>query len=113
MSAPMMINDVEWQALEPLMPSRGGRGKQRLDDRPIVSALLFVEAGGCCLENLPDAYGNRSTVRSRRRVWASNGTLAKIREAGRPAVTRMRRQLADDQADLMTRLARLHGWDTL
>jgi hypothetical protein len=42
------------------------------------------------LESLPPAYGNARSLRTRRRRWQADGTLARPMEAGAPVIERMR-----------------------
>jgi transposase len=55
----------------------------RVDDRRIISAILFVLREGCRWRALPDAYGPRTTVYNR---WSKRGLwqklLARTVEAG-------------------------------
>jgi transposase len=85
-----MITDREWRAIEPHLPPTGGPGKPRQDDRLMLSAFFYAEATTSALECLPPAYGNPRSLRTRRQRWQADGTLAKLMEAGAPAIARMR-----------------------
>jgi transposase len=80
----------EWQLIAPLLPPTGGPGKPRSDDRLMVSAFFYAAACRCSLDSLPPAYGNPRSLRTRRQRWERDGTLARLMEAGKPVIERMR-----------------------
>ena len=84
-----MITAAEWRKIEPLLPPTGGPGKPRSDDRLMLSGLFYSAATKCSLESLPAAYGNPRSLRTRKQRWEASGTLAKLMEAGAPAIERM------------------------
>jgi Putative transposase of IS4/5 family (DUF4096) len=84
-----MITTTEWKLIAPLLPPTGGPGKPRLDDRLMVSAFYYAEATRSALECLPAGYGNPRSLRTRRRRWTADGTLARLMEAGKPVIRRM------------------------
>jgi len=86
-----MITAREWKSLAPLLPPAGGPGKPRQDDRRYVSAFFYAAACKCSLDSLPPAYGNAQSLRSRRRRWERDGTMARLMQAGEPVVARMHR----------------------
>ena len=86
----LMINAREWRTIAPLLPPPGCPGKPRLADRRMLSGLFYSAACGCSLDSLPAAYGNKSSLQSRRRRWTADGTLAKLMQASAPIVARMR-----------------------
>src|SRR4029450_6561813 len=85
-----MINAREWRLISPLLPPTGGPGKPRLDDRLMLSAFYYAQATTSALECLPKAYGNPRSLRTRRRRWEADGTLARLMQAGAPVIARMR-----------------------
>ena len=85
-----LINAREWKSISPLLPPRNGPGKPRQDDRLMLSAFFYCVATQCALESLPVAYGNPRSLRTRRQRWQADGTLAKLMQAGVPAIARMR-----------------------
>jgi hypothetical protein len=84
-----MINSREWKSLAPLLPPTGGPGKPRADDRRYVSAFFYAEATSSSLECLPPGYANPRSLRTRRRRWEADGTLARLMKAGAPVIARM------------------------
>ena len=57
------LNEVQWAAIEPLLPHWGG--KPRVDDRRIISGILHRFREGLRWRALPAEYGPRTTVFNR------------------------------------------------
>ena len=85
-----MITHAEWQSIAPLLPPNDGPGKPRQGDRLYLSAFYYAEASRASLENLPAAYGNTRSLRTRRQRWDRDGVLGKLMEAGAPVIARMK-----------------------
>ena len=85
-----LITAHEWRSIAPLLPPTNDPGKSRQDDRLYVSAFYYAEATRSSLENLPAAYGNPRSLRTRRQRWERDGVLGKLMEAGAPVIDRMR-----------------------
>jgi transposase len=66
------LSDRQWARIEPLLP-KVHTGPVRVDDRRIVSGILFVLREGCRWRALPDAYGPRTTVYNRYNRWSKRG----------------------------------------
>ncbi len=79
------LSDRQWQRIEPLLP-KVHTGPVRVDDRRVISGILFVLREGCRWRALPDAYGPRTTVYNRFNRWSKRGLwqklLAELVEAG-------------------------------
>ena len=107
------LTPQEWRLIAAVLPA-GRATRRRHDDRAVVDALLYCEAACCALEAVPDQYqiGCR-TLRTRRKRWRADGTWTKLTDRSGAAVLRMRREIRSGGEDLLTRLARLHGWDRL
>ena len=56
------LNDEQWSRIQPLLPT-DVRGKERLDDRRVISGIVFVIKSGCRLVRLPS------------RVWPAKDDL--------------------------------------
>ena len=65
------LNEVQWAAIEPLLPHLGG--KPRVDDRRIISGILHRFREGLRWRALPDEYGPRTTVFNRFNRWSERG----------------------------------------
>jgi len=71
MAETFWLSDVQWAAIEPLLPSFGG--KPRVDDRRIISGILHRFREGLRWRVLPDFYGPRTTVFNRFNRWSERG----------------------------------------
>src|SRR5262245_54633479 len=69
-----LLTAREFRMIEPLLPSFKGH-RPRVDDRRMISAILFSLGSGCPWRELPEAYGNRNTIRARYNRWRSDGTI--------------------------------------
>ena len=85
------LSDDQWQRIEPHLPT-DVRGKERVDDRRVISGILHVLKSGCRWR-----IARRSTVRTRRSTIAlpggPSGASGKACSANLPsAVDRPRRR---------------------
>ena len=64
--------DEQWRQIEPLLPT-DVRGKDRVDDRRVISGILHVLKSGCRWSDCPPEYGPRTTVYNRFARWARRG----------------------------------------
>jgi transposase len=72
------LTDEEWQRLAPLMPPHPRQGHRWNDHRTVINGVFFRARTGCPWRDLPDGFGNWSTVHGRHRRWSLDGTWAKI-----------------------------------
>jgi transposase len=93
---PWEVPDELWERLEPLIPRKARRfrypGRRPLDDRRVLSGILFVLATGTGWERLPQqlGFGSGMTCWRRLRAWQEAGVwtrlhallLAELRAAG-------------------------------
>jgi transposase len=63
------LSDEQWARIEPLLPS-DVRGKERVDDRRVISGVLHVLKSGCRWKDCPSEYGPYTTVYNRFARWA-------------------------------------------
>jgi transposase len=66
------ISDAEWARLEPLMP-RGRRGAHRVDDRRVISGIVYMLRSGGRWRDCPPAYGPYTTIYNRFNRWSRQG----------------------------------------
>lgn len=99
---PSLIDDQFWQLLEPLLPRPPRRyrypGRKRLDDRKVLSGILFVLTTGIAWQRLPQelGYGSGMTCWRRLNEWQQADVferlhqllLDKLRQVDRLDVTR-------------------------
>src|ERR1044071_9611118 len=66
------LSDEQWARIEPHLPS-DVRGKERVDDRRVISGILHVLKSGCRWKDCPSEYGPPTTVDNRFARWAERG----------------------------------------
>jgi len=66
------LSDDQWQRIEPLLPT-DVRGKERADDRRVISGILHVLKCGCRWCDCPPEYGPHTTIYNRFARWARRG----------------------------------------
>src|SRR5919107_3770184 len=63
-----------WERIEPLLPARGGCGRQWRDHRQVINGILWKLRTGAPLRDLPERYGSWKTAHERLRIWTADGT---------------------------------------
>jgi transposase len=66
------LSDEAWEALDPHLP-HGKPGKPRVDDRRVISGILFVLKTGCRWRDVPLEYGPSTTIYNRYNRWSQRG----------------------------------------
>lgn len=66
------LSDEQWGRIAPLLPS-DVRGKERVDDRRVISGILHVIKSGCRWCDCPPEYGPPKTIYNRLARWAERG----------------------------------------
>lgn len=72
MKALYWLSEAEWARIEPLMP-RGRRGAHRVNDRRIISGIVYMLRSGARWRDCPTAYGPYTTVYNRFNRWSRQG----------------------------------------
>src|SRR5512141_2896511 len=62
------LSDEQWRQIEPHLP-RDVRGKDRVDDRRVISGILHVLKSGCRWCDCPPEYGPPTTIYNRFVRW--------------------------------------------
>ncbi len=81
-----LVSDELWELIEPLIPRVQRRfrypGRKRLDDRKVLSGILFVLRTGIPWEYLPQEMGSGSgmTCWRRLREWQEAGVWQRLHE---------------------------------
>ena len=70
------LSDVQWTAIEPLLPHLGG--KPRVDDRRVISGILHRFREGLRWRAVPDIYGPRTTLFNRFNRWSKRGLWKQV-----------------------------------
>lgn len=63
------LNDDQWDLLDACLP-HGQAGARRVDDRRVVSGIIYVLSTGCAWGDCPPDYGPPMTVYNRWRRWS-------------------------------------------
>jgi transposase len=83
---PWVVSDGLWERVEPLLPRKPRRfrypGRKPLDDRQVLSGILFVLHTGIAWEHLPQelGFGCGMTCWRRLRVWQEAGVWQRLHE---------------------------------
>ena len=86
------LSDDQWRLIEPHLPN-DVRGKERVDDRRVISGILHVLKSGCRWCDCPPEYGPPTTIYNRFVRWAERGVwerlFRKLAGRGRSTDTQM------------------------
>ena len=67
------FSDAQWERIAPLLPG-GTRGKERVDDRRVLSGIVHaLRCGGRWADCPRDVYGPKKTLYNRFVRWAERG----------------------------------------
>jgi transposase len=66
------LSDEQWLMIEPYLP-KDVRGKERVDDRRVISGIVHVIKSGCRWCDCPPEYGPHTTIYNRFVRWAERG----------------------------------------
>ena len=86
------LGDDQFAKIEPLLPT-DTRGKERVDDRRVISGIIHVLKSGGRWVDAPSDYGPRKTLYNRFVRWADKGVWVRLFEtlaqSGGPALQLM------------------------
>lgn len=86
------LSDEQWERIEPHLPT-DVRGKERVDDRRVISGIVHVLKSGCRWCDCPEVYGPPTTIYNRFVRWARRGVWERLfrvlAENGRSLDTQM------------------------
>ena len=71
------LNEEQWRRIEPYLPT-DVRGKERVDDRRVISGILHVIKSGCRWNDCPPEYGPPTTIYNRFVRWAERGIWERL-----------------------------------
>jgi transposase len=71
------LSDEQWCRIEPHLP-RDVRGKERVDDRRVISGILHVLKSGYRWCDCPPEYGPPTTIYNRFARWAERGVWERL-----------------------------------
>ncbi len=70
------LTDTQMRLLEPFFPK--SRGRARVDDRRVLSGIVFVNRNGLRWRDAPAAYGPPKTLYNRWLRWSRMGVFARM-----------------------------------
>ena len=73
MKHPFWLNDRQWKKLEPLLPV--DERCRRVDDRRIISGIVYVIKNGLQWKDAPPSYGPHKTLYNRFVRWSRKGVF--------------------------------------
>jgi len=77
MVAEFWLDDEQWAALEPLLPTNQP-GARRTDDRRVLSGIIHVLKVGCRWQDCPACYGPSARIYNRFRRWWARGIWRRL-----------------------------------
>ena len=76
MSNLFWLTDAQMARLEPFFPK--SHGKPRVDDRRVLSGIIFINRNGLRWRDAPREYGPAKTLYNRWKRWSRMGVFATI-----------------------------------
>jgi len=76
MSDLFWLTDAQMARLEPFFPKL--HGKPRVDDKRVLSGIIFINRNGLRWRDAPAAYGPHKTLYSRWKRWSEKGIFARM-----------------------------------
>jgi len=76
MSDLFWLSEAQMARLLPYFPK--SHGKPRVDDRRVLSGIIFVNRNGLRWRDVPSAYGRPKTLYNRWIRWSRKGIFARI-----------------------------------
>ena len=76
MSDLFWLTEAQMQRLRPFFPK--SRGMPRVDDRRVLSGIIFINRNGLRWRDAPREYGPHKTLYNRWRRWSEMGVFARI-----------------------------------
>ncbi|WP_184027349.1 IS5 family transposase [Sphingomonas yantingensis] len=78
MSDLFWLTDEQIERLRPFFPK--SHGKPRVDDRRVLSGIVFVNRNGLRWRDAPSAYGPHKTLYNRWKRWGERGVFTRMME---------------------------------
>ena len=80
MSSNFWLSEEEFNKIKPLLPNKS-RGVPRVDDRRVLSGIIFCLQRGYRWSDVPTEYGPAKTLYNRYKRWSEAGIFKDIFEA--------------------------------
>ena len=68
-----LLNDWQWEIIQPLLPPVSGFGRPRADDRLVLEGILWVLRSGSRWKDLPRCFPSYATCWRRFADWSVEG----------------------------------------
>jgi transposase len=78
MSNLFWLSDEQMERLKPFFPK--SHGKPRVDDRRVLSGIIFINRNGLRWCDAPREYGSPKTLYNRWKRWGEMGVFARMME---------------------------------
>ena len=75
---PFWLTDAQMARLQPFFPK--SHGKPRVDDRRVLSGIIFINRNGLRWCDAPREYGPPKTLYNRWKRWGDMGVFARMME---------------------------------
>ena len=76
MSELFWLTEAQVGRLKPFFPK--SRGRPRVDDRRVLSGIIYIQRNGLMWKHAPSAYGPPKTLYNRWKRWSRMGVFAAI-----------------------------------
>jgi len=76
MSTLFWLTDAQMARLQPFFPKSHGR--PRVDDRRVLSGIIFINRNGLRWRDAPKEYGPAKTLYNRWKRWSDKGIFARM-----------------------------------
>lgn len=73
-----LLNDEQWEKLEPLLPQLKSEGRPWRGNREVLEGILWILRTGAPWNDLPKEYPSSSTCWRRLRKWEEDGTWLRV-----------------------------------
>ena len=70
------LSEAQVERLRPYFPK--SRGKPRVDDRRVLSGIIYIQRNGLMWKHAPQDYGPPKTLYNRWKRWSRMGVFATI-----------------------------------
>jgi transposase len=70
------LSEAQMERLKPFFPK--SHGQPRVDDRRVLSGIIFINRNGLRWRDAPKEYGPAKTLYNRWKRWSDNGVFARI-----------------------------------
>ena len=76
MSDLFWLTDIQMARLQPFFPK--SHGKPRVDDKRVLSGIVFINRNGLRWRDAPAEYGPSKTLYNRWKRWSDKGIFARM-----------------------------------